>query len=245
MSAAQAWIGYAGTAALAVLLAGVLVRRRYRAWYLFALFLSVMLLSTVMMAIWRARFYTTEFWQIKETALNFIRFAMALELAYRTFRAFPGALAALRWVLLFVVVVTLAAVLAVPGPSGGTLSEELRTKDYESFLGDLQPRVLNGSIWLFAAIAALILWYRLPANPFPKSVLLSYVPYLLVFSLTMNVVGVLGRARWEQGWPVRYLNQLAYLALMVHWARAAWRRVEQPARRPPARRPGLGAPVSA
>jgi hypothetical protein len=244
MTTAQAWIGHAGTVALAVVFAGVLLRRRYRLWYFFALFLAVTLMSTVMMVTWRGRFYTTGFWQAKETALNFIRFAMAIELAYRTFRAFPGALAALRWVLLFVVVVTLAAVLAVPGPSGGTLSEELRTKDYESFLGDLQPRVLNGSIWLFAAIAALILWYRLPANPFPKSVLLSYVPYLLVFSLTMNVVGALGRARWEQGWPVRYLNQLAYVALMLHWARAAWRRVEEPAR-PTARRTSLGAPVSA
>jgi len=51
MSAGQAWIGYAGTAALAVLLAGVLVRHRYRAWYFFALFLAVMLASTLLMAI--------------------------------------------------------------------------------------------------------------------------------------------------------------------------------------------------
>ena len=35
-------------------------------------------------------------------------------------------------------------------------------------MADLQPRVLNGSIWLFTAIAALILWYRLPVDPFHK-----------------------------------------------------------------------------
>jgi hypothetical protein len=224
MSAAQAWIGYAGTAALAVLLAGVLVRRRYRAWYLFALFLSVMLLSTVMMAIWRARFYTTEFWQIKETALNFIRFAMALELAYRAFRAFPGALATARWALLFVLGVTFAAVVV----SGGGA-------DYESFLGEIQPRVLNGSIWLFTAIAAIILWYRLPVDQFQKSVLLSYVPFLLIFTVCMNVLGAAGRAGWEHAWPVRYGNQLAFLGLMVYWARAAWRLVEEPT--PPTARP--------
>jgi len=234
MSGAQAWIGYAGTAALAVLLTGVLVRRRYRAWYLFALFLGVMLASTLLMAMWPGQFYTRDFYQAKETALTLLRFSMALELAYRTFRAFPGARAALRWVLLFVLVVTFAAVAAV-SRSGA---------NYQSFLGNLQPRVLYGSIWLFTAIAALILWYRLPVNPFCKSVLLGYVPYLLVFTLTMNVLGALGKADWERGWPVRYLNQLAYVALMLHWARAAWRRVEESAR-PTARRTSLGAPVSA
>jgi hypothetical protein len=135
---------------------------------------------------------------------------------------------------LFVLVATFAAVAAV-SRSGA---------DYQSFLGNLQPRVLYGSIWLFTAIAALILWYRLPVNPFCKSVLLGYVPYLLVFTLTMNVLGVLGKADWERGWPVRYLNQLAYLALMLHWTRAAWRRVEEPDR-PPALRTSVGEPVSA
>ena len=234
MSAAQVWIGYAGTVALAAVFAGVLARHRFRLWYFFTLFLAVMLASTLMMAIWPGQFYTHDFYQAKETALTFLRFGMALELAYRTFRAFPGALATLRWVLLLVLIVTLAAVLAVSGPATA----------FVSFLASLQPRVLNGSIWLFAVIAALILWYRLPVDPFHKSVLLSYVPYLLVFSLTLNIVGELGRAGWERSLPVRYINQLAYLALMVHWAWIAWRRVEVPSH--PARvHTSLREPVSA
>ncbi len=219
--------------ALAVVLAGVLVRARYRVWYLFALFVALTLAFALMTALWRSRFYTTGFWQAKETALNFVRFAMALELAYRTFRAFPGALATLRLTLLIVLVATLVAVLAVSGPS-----------DYESFLANLHPRVLNGSVWLFSTIAALILWYRLPVDPFHKAVLLSYVPYLIVFSLTMNVLGALGRAGWERAWALQYVNQLAYLALLVHWARAAWRRVEEPIRPPALRRP-VREPLSA
>jgi hypothetical protein len=232
MNTLQTWIGYTGAAALAVVLAGVLVRRRYRVWYFFALFLAIMLGSTLMMMAWWSRFHTAGFWQAKETALDLVRFAMALELAYRTFRAFPGALATARWVLLFVLGVTFAVVLVSPGGS-----------DYQSFLGELHPRVLNGTIWLFTAIAAIILWYRILVDPFHKSVLLGYVPFLLVFSLSMNVLGSLGAAKWERGWAVTYLYQISYLALMVHWARAAWRRVEQPAH-PPARRTSLGAPVS-
>jgi hypothetical protein len=227
MSGAQAWIGHVGTAVLAAVLAGVLLRGRYRVWWFFALFLAVTLASTLMMAAWPARFYTTGFWQAKETALNLIRFAMALELAYRTFRAFPGALATLRWALLFVLVVTFVAVVAVTAPDS----------NYTSFLAELHPRVLNGSIWLFTAIAGLILWYRLPVNAFHKAVLLSYVPYLLVFTVTMNVLGTLGGEHWERGRAVRYLNQLAYLALMVYWARAAWRTAEVPARPPELRNP--------
>jgi hypothetical protein len=231
ISTGRALIAYVGTAALAVVLAGVIARQRYRVWYFFALFLAVTLASTVMMMAWAESFYTPDFWQAKETALNFIRFAMALELAWRTFRAFPGALATLRWALLFVLVVTFVAVAAVSGPGTG----------YESFLGQLHPRVLNGSIWLFTAIAALILWYRLPVEAFHKAVLLSYVPFLLIFTVTLNALGSWG---WKRGWLVSYLYQLFYLALMVYWARAAWRRVEV-ATRPPELQTSSREPVSA
>ena len=232
MTTVQAWIAYAGILGLAIVLAGVLVRGRYRTWCFLALFLAATLVSSVTMMAWPGRFYTKGFWQGKETALNFIRFAMALELAYRTFRAFPGALATARWALLFVLAVTFTVVVAWGGGA-----------DYRSFLGDVQPRVLNGSIWLFTAIAAIILWYRIPVDHFHKSVLLSYVPFLLIFTVCMNVLGSVGPAGWDRAWPVRYLNQLAYVGLMIYWARAAWRRVEEPAR-PPARRTDLGEAVS-
>src|SRR5713226_7233111 len=172
MTTVQAWIAYAGILGLAIVLAGVVVRGRYRTWCFLALFLAATLVSSVTMMAWPGRFYTKGFWQGKETALNFIRFAMALELAYRTFRAFPGALATARWTLLFVLAVTFTVVVAWGGGA-----------DYRSFLGDVQPRVLNGSIWLFTAIAAIILWYRIPVDHFHKSVLLSYVPFLLIFTV--------------------------------------------------------------
>jgi hypothetical protein len=230
-------LAYAGTVALAVVLTGVFARRRYRVWFFFCLFLAVSLACTVMMLFWPRVFYTGDLWQGKENALNLLRFAMALELAYRTFRAFPGALATLRWVLLLVLVTTLFAVIAVSG--GGS--------DFQSFMADLQPRVLNGSIWLFSAIAALILWYRLPVDPFHKAILLSYVPFLLVFTVSMSAWAEFSAGTSTGGqrpWFVTYAYQLAYLALMIHWSYAAWRRVEEPAR-PPALRTGVGEAVSA
>jgi hypothetical protein len=77
-------------------MAGVLARGRYRVWWTFAVFVATVLVTTVMMVVWPQRFYTGTFWERKETALDFMRFAVAIELAYRTFRAFPGALARLQ-----------------------------------------------------------------------------------------------------------------------------------------------------
>ena len=199
---------------LGVTLVGVFARRRWASWYTFGAFVIVVFVTTLMIAIWPDRFYTQAFWRPKETALNLLRFAMALELALRTFRAFPGALSTLRWVVLFVLGTTFATVIAV----GSAV-------DDRTFVGELQPRVVNGSIWLFTAIAALILWYRLPVQPFRKAILLSYVPYLLIFTVAMNALVALG---WERAWPLRYANQLAYLTLVSYWSYAAWRRVEAP-----------------
>jgi hypothetical protein len=237
MTVVQAWIGHLGTVVLAVVLAGVIARRRYRIWYSFAVFLVITLSSAVLIMAWPARFYTQEFWRAKETAFSVLRFATALELAYRVFRSFPGAITTLRWALFFVSVATLVAVIAAS--TGGT--------DYRAFLAEMQPRVLYGSIWLFTAIAALILWYRLPVDPFQKAVLLSYVPFLLIFTVTVNAMG--SRVSEQLGDSMRYLYQIAYLALIVHWARAAWRRTEAPARppevRPPTVRPPVREPLSA
>jgi len=231
------FLAYAGTGAMALVLAGILARQRYRVWFFFPLFLAVSLACTVMMLIWPGQFYRPDFWQGKENALNLLRFGMALELAYRTFRAFPGALATLRWALLLVLVTTFLAVIAVSGGSS----------DIQSFMADLQPRVLNGSIWLFTAIAALILWYRLPVEAFHKAVLLSYVPFLLVFTVCLNAWSVRAAwtaTGWEKAWYVTYSYQLAYLALMAYWSYAAWRRVEVPTR-PQGVQRTLRQPVSA
>src|SRR5712692_9444002 len=92
MLSAWSLLAYAGTVAMAVALTGAFARHRYRVWIFFPLFLAVSLVCTVLLL-----------------------FSMALELAYRTFRAFPGALATLRWVLLLVLVTTLFAVIAVSG----------------------------------------------------------------------------------------------------------------------------------
>ena len=214
MSLTAKVIALAGVVLLVVTLAGLVVRRRWSQWYAFALYLPVVagwsLAFVLLPGVW-----TWQVWFVQTNVLNALRFAVALELAARTFRAFPGARSTLRPVMLLVLLVTFAMVAAFPWAA----------VDYVSFLEELQPRLLNGTLWLFTAIAALILWYRLPVAPLHKSVLLAYVPYLL-FELVFLRVFV--ARSWEV--PVLgYIYQAAYLLMVAYWAHVAWR-VQVPAR---------------
>lgn len=206
MTRTQALLGYFGTGLLAAILLGLILRRHYRSAALFTLYVSAVLLSALLVILWPGRFFTPEFWQWKETLVDFLRFAFALELAGRTFRAFPAALRTLRLTLLLVLVLIFITVVAITPPQ----------LDYRTFVGQIHPRVLNGSVWLFTAIAALILWYRVPVLPLHKRVVLSYVPFLLVFTVAMNALGSLG---WKRGFVI---SQLAYLLLLLYWTYVTW-----------------------
>ena len=208
MSLTAQAIGLAGVALLLLTLAGLVVRGRWRQWYAFALYLPVIAAFSAAF-VFLPELWTPEVWYVQANVLNALRFAVALELAARTFRAFPGARSTLRPVMLLVLIVTFGMLVAFPWSA----------VEYQSFLEELQPRLLNGTVWLFTAIAALILWYRLPVAPLHKSVLLAYVPYLLFELLFLRVFV----ARSWQVPALGYLNQAAYLLLVAFWARVAWR----------------------
>jgi len=207
-------------------LAGIAVRRRIGVCSTFVVYLGVVAAADLLMLLWPDRFWRLSFFVSKEFVINVLRFGVALELTYRTFRAFPSARAAARGVVLLVLMVILAIVFVG--------SKDLEAPDGAPALGPLitrvQPLVVSGSIWLFTAVAGLILWYRLPVHPLHKAILVGLVPYLLLFSVSLNLLE-------SQGWEVRasasYLNTLAFLLVLVYWAVAAWRPDGVPAKAPP------------
>lgn len=213
------WIfALVGSALLLTTFVGLLVRKRWRTWYAFTLYLPLMAGFSLAFAL-HQEWYVAPGFLLQANVVNALRVAMALELAARTFRAFPGALSTLRPILLVLLIATLAVVAAVP------------TSTYESFLGEVQPRVLYGTVWIFTAIAALILWYRLPVAALHKSVLLSYVPYLL---WDLVFLKAFLKPSWEDN-AVRYVNPAIYLVMTAHWAWVAWRvEVPEPTHPPPA-----------
>jgi hypothetical protein len=220
MTGVQRAITIVGLLLIAGAAGGVLVRRRYSAWRFFFVYLLAVFAGGVLPQIWPDRFFTPEFWQVKETVYVALRFGMAAELAVRTFRSFPGALATLRRVSILILLVTLAAVVTAPSGESG----------YTDFLSEVQPRVLNGSVWVFTAIAGLVLYYRLPIGRFQKSVLLSYVPYVLVFTV---FISHWGRGGWRSGLVVVHANQIAYVLLVAYWNLAVWRRDPERRAAPP------------
>ena len=224
------WSQSATTAAAVLLtvaaLAGIVVRRRVGVCWTFVVYLGVIAAADVLMLLWPDSFWHLPFFLGKEFVINVLRFAVALELTYRTFQAFPSARATARGVLLLVLTATLVIVFAGTG--------NLEAPDGAPSLGPLitrvQPRVLSGAIWLLTAIAGLILWYRLPVHPLHKAILLGMVPYLLIFSVSLNLIE-------SRGWGIvdsaSYLNTLAFLLVLVYWAVAAWRPDAVPAKAPP------------
>lgn len=220
-------------------LAGLFLRRRYRACHSFVFYLLVILAGDLLILLgprqldagsWlfdslgKRGFYSRDFWLIKELAINLARFALALELAYRTFRSFPGARSSARGVLFILVTVTLVSVIAVT-PQVSALDPDDRLNE---IVGRLQPRVLNGTVWVLTGMAALILWYRLPVDRFHKAILTGLVPYLLVFTIGLNAIQSYGWSKSVLEWR-NYVDPTAYLLLLAYWAWAAWAPVKAPA----------------
>jgi hypothetical protein len=223
----------------AILLAGLFLRGRFRTCPLFVLYLLVILTGDLLLHLGPRHldpesslfgllgakgFYSRSFWLIEQLAINLARFAVALELAFRTFRSVPGARGTARGVLFLLIAVTLVSVVAVTPQISAIDPDDQVTLT----IGRLQPRVLNGTVWLLTGMAVLILWYRLPVDRFHKAILTGLVPYLLIFSIGLN-------AMHSYGWSdtvretMNYVDTSAYLLLLAFWARAAWAPLAAPA----------------
>lgn len=211
MSVLQWWLGALGEALQATILAGLIVRGRVRRCYSFALYVLAVLVCETLITVRPTQFLRWDFWIFKEILHSVLKFAIAFELAARTFRAFPGARSTARGVVFVVVFGSLAAVLAVP--TG-------QVPGFPELASQILSRILNGTIWLFTALAAVILWYRLPVDLFHKAILVGFVPYLLVFTVALNALDAVG---WQHQELASYAQGVAYLLLLSYWARAAWR----------------------
>jgi hypothetical protein len=212
MAPAEKLVVCVGLLLLAACLTGLFARRRQGLCVSFTLYLGAVLLSDSLVLLWPQRFRSWDFWVLKESVHNLLKFGIALELTVRTFRSFPAARKTAAWLVLGVLVLTWLSV----GPR-----PRLEVGSTEELALNLQPYVLAGTLWLFIAISTLILWYRLPVTPLHKALLLGFVPYLLIFTAAINL-------RRSYGGNVRdlagYIKNVAYQILLAYWVYAAWSR---------------------
>ncbi len=99
---------------------GLALRGRWQLCWAFAAYIPVALVGNIMVTWWPERFHVYWFWMGKQIAYDVLKLGIALEVAWRAFRIFPGARAIVRRVLLLILVVTTAMVLATPLDSSGS-----------------------------------------------------------------------------------------------------------------------------
>ncbi len=194
-----------------VVLVGLFRRGRAASCWSFVAYLCVVAISDALVALWPDRFWRRDIWVIKESVLNLLKLAIAVELMVRIFGDFPSAFASARRAM---VVVTLGIVVLVGlSLSGGT--------GYEQVVGRLHPHVNDGTVWLLVAVGGYSVWYHLPLDALHKAILIGLVPFLLVYSVVQRTVAALG---WERGDIFNTSAPIAYLFVLVYWAYVAWER---------------------
>jgi hypothetical protein len=210
MSVLQRMIGWVGLLQLFALFGALLVRRHYRRAPIFTLYAGGVALTNTVVGL----HYTWETWMVHQVASAALRFGVALELTYAIFGAFPAAAVTARRVMLAMLVITALTVMSV---SGGDVT-------YTRFNSETIPRLATGAVWILTALAALVLWYRLPLGELHKAILLGYAPYLLVFTVAMNLLSSIG---WHLRSWVGLVDSLAFIILANYWCRVAWRTVPE------------------
>ena len=208
MTASQVLIAHVVKILVLLTLAGIVARRRWASCWSFTSYLAVILVCNSLVSFWPDRFYQPWFWMVRTALYDALKVAIAVELAYRTFQAFPGARATVRRVLFFLLVASSVALMAVPWDVS-----------YGAALFEWEPRVLTAIIWLLNALAVVVVWYRVPIHAYHKAILLGFVPYLLVFTIVLRLLRHYG---WEIQPVIQSAEPAAYMLLMAWWAWAAW-----------------------
>lgn len=210
MPVLQLLIDYLGLCALGLLLLGLWRQGLWRCTRAFSAYLATIAVVTGAIRIWPATFHSPEFYVLKECLYGLLKLAMAVEIGVLTSQAFPGARASARRLLVVGTVLLMASVLA--GLRHGIGATDLAE--------NVLPRLANGTALVLAGVWGLILWFHLPVHPVHRAILRGLVPYLLVFTVLLNILRAF---RWQILEPVSALNSLCYMILLLYWCWVVWR----------------------
>ena len=198
-----------GAALLALLAVTLLRRGKARESFLFTVYIIAAASFTTAFLLFPSA-YTPEAFMVKQGIYDSLLFGMSLELAIRTFAAFRGIAAFVRSALGVAVAVSTGLImLATPASA-----------DYNSFMR-FQPGVSAAGIWCLAFVGLLIVWYQIPVPTFTRAIILGYVPYLMVFTVCLDLISRLG---WGQVQNLGYLNAVAYDTVAGYWVYTASRK---------------------
>lgn len=198
-----------GVLLLAVLVTILFRRAKARQCILFSIYVVAAALFTCLILFF-PQHYSPQAYMVKQGIYDSLLFGMSLELAMRTFAAFTGIARFARLALgAAVALSTMAILLATP-----------ESADYTSFVR-FQPGITAAGIWCLAFVGLLIVWYQIPVPTFTRAIILGYVPYLMVFTVYVDLITRLG---WGAIQNLNILNAVAYDAVAGYWVYSAWRK---------------------
>ena len=219
----EATLAWAAALLCLITILGLIARRRYRLWYSLLPYLVANLIWGVSWLLWPEVWNRTS-WLGMVILEAVLLLAVALEVSFRTLPAFPAERPKARRIVLAFLPVTFVGVVAASSDASWLVASGASSVEW--LAGRLQPRLMNGTVWLLTTLGAAILWYRIPVEPFRKAILIGLVPYHLTFTgLDMLV---------RQGWSrdlqriVQQFQGGAHLVLLASWALASWRPTELP-----------------
>jgi len=215
MSGAEILVLHAMKLAMAATLVGLVVRRRAHLCWSFVAYLAVGLVLNSLMSFWPDQFFRLWFYTLTQNLMVAFKLAIAAELTYRTFRAFPGAAARVRVLLAPVFFVPLLFLNKVPAGAS-----------YQDIVQTYLPQIQTGLIWILTAITLLIAWYRVPVHAMHRAILIGFAAYLLIFTTLLNVLRDFGFENARSFMAVA--DGYAYVLVLVGWAYAAWVPVRRP-----------------
>lgn len=215
MNGAEVFLHHAMKLAMIAILVGLYARHRAHLCWSFVAYLITALSFNSLMSFWPEQFFRLWFYSLMMDLLNALKLAIAAELTYRTFRAFPGAAARVRILLAPVFFVPVLFMSKVPAGAS-----------YQEIVQIYQPQLQTGVIWIITAITLLIAWYRVPVHAMHRAILIGFAAYLLIFTTLLNVLRDFGFENLRSF--INVADNYAYILLLCWWAYAAW----VPARRP-------------
>jgi hypothetical protein len=194
---------------------GLAARRRWALIRFFSAYLAFSAIVTPMFLFWPDRFYHQWFALIMQTGFDVLKFGIAIEIAWHTFRPFPAA----RSVALLVAVVLLVATAraAAVVPVGDDAWE------WEVVVGHFFPRIKAGTVWLMASTLVLARWYRVPVHPFHAAILTSLVAYVgiacVLGSFAVDATG----AFVHYTFTLSVMDMIVEAAMRCYWVALVWR----------------------
>lgn len=205
----QSALAYLGLCLMFGLCVGMTVRRKVSQCVAFFSYIAVGAAYGLLISLWPDA-NTPEAYMVKQGVYHSLFFGMALEIGYKAFRAFAGIASTVR-ALLAIAVTLSTLLLLILTPRNSTYTN----------LGSYQPAITTAAIWCLSFVALLVVWYQIPVPAFTRTLLLTFVPYLVVFVICMDL---LARRGWAFVQSMNVINAAAYDLTAGYLAYAAWRK---------------------